>query len=298
MNNFRNFRNFSAFIIARFLILLGFTGSVQRKALRGDFILSIYFHSPDKFLFEFCIKWLKRNGFIFLSEKDIVAIANKETTFPKGGVIITVDDGWRSNGENVIAVAEKYKVPVTIFVTTDAIINGNYWWPYVAKARQDNLNFPSIEELKKIPNQEREKIIKKIKNELSIDRQALTLQELKKASKSRYINIGAHTVNHPILVNCEDDEAFLEIEKSQLQIQEWLNTQVESFAYPNGDFSSREINYLKKLKFSSAYTTEPEYLTRERIAKIYQIPRFCIFEGISNSEAVCRMTGVWQRFFK
>ena len=293
----KKIRNINAFIIARFLILFGFTRTVQRNALRGDYILSIYFHSPDKFLFEFCIKWLKSSGFSFLSENDIVAIANNELPFPKGAVILTVDDGWRSNGENVIAIAEKHKVPLTIFVTTDAIINGTYWWPYVAKAQQANLNFPSIEELKKIPNIEREKILRKIKNEITIERQALTLQELKNASQSKCIKIGAHTVNHPILVNCEDDESFLEIKRSKLQIQEWLDTQVESFAYPNGDYSSREIDYLKKLKFSSAYTTEPAYLTQERLQKMYQLPRFCIFEGISNAEAVCRMTGVWQRFF-
>lgn len=295
MNN--KIRNICSAILAKSLILSGLTEKAKKEALRGDFIISIYFHNPDKSLFEFCVKWLKKNKFIFLSEKDIFAIAKNEITFPKGGVILTVDDGWQSNEKNVIAVADKHKVPVTIFVTTDAVINGNFWWSYIPKARQSNPNLPSIEKLKKISNQEREKILVQTKNEITIERQALNLDQLKKASLSEYVTIGAHTVNHPILVNCDDNEAFLEIEGSKVQIQEWLNTQVESFAYPNGDYSSREIEFLKQLNFSTAYTTEPAYLTKERLQKIYQLPRFCIFEGISKAEAICRMTGVWQRFF-
>lgn len=291
-------KNINASIISKLFIATGFSDKIKKKALRGDFIISIYFHSPEASLFEFCIKWLKKNGFNFLSEMDIVAIANDECRFPKGGVILTVDDGWQTNEKNVIAIAEKHEVPVTIFVATDAIANGNYWWPYVIKAHELSMKFPSIDELKRVPNKEREKILKNIKREVSIERQALNIQQLKKASKSKYIKISAHTVNHPILVNCEDDESFMEIEKSKLQIEEWLNKQVDSFAYPNGDYSKREIEYLKKLNFSSAYTTEPHYLTKERLKKIYQLPRFCVFEGISEAEAVCRMMGVWQRFFK
>ena len=280
------------------LIALGFSRKIKKKALRGDFIISIYFHAPEASLFDFCIKWLKKNGFHFLSEKDILAIANEKVSFPKGGVILTVDDGWQSNEQNVIAIAEKHRVPVTIFVATDAIESGNYWWPYVGKAQDLGMDFPSIEDLKKVPNKEREKVLEDIKSKVNLERQALNLQQLKKASNSEYITISAHTVNHPILVNCEDDESFREIEKSKMQIEEWLDKPVDSFAYPNGDYSAREINYLKKLNFSSAYTTKPEYLTKEKLEKIYQLPRFCVFEGISEAEAICRMMGVWQGFFK
>lgn len=294
----RNFRSIYASVIARLLITLGFPNKIKQKGLRGDFILSIYFHNPDKKLFEFCVKWLRENGFNFLSEDDIIAIANKEIPFPKGGVLLTVDDGWECNEENVIAVAEQQRIPVTIFVTTGAIESGNYWWPYVTKAREQKISSPTVEELKKLPNIEREQILKAIKRKISIEKQALDLEQLKKASKSKYIKISAHTVNHPILVNCEDEEAFQEIKRSKVQIEEWLKIPVNSFAYPNGDYSNREIEYLKQLNFSSAYTTEPFYLTEERLKKIYQLPRFCVFEDITKAEAICRMTGVWQHFFK
>lgn len=86
-------RNTIADIIAKLLIATGFSESVKKIALRGDLIILIYFHSPRRFLFEFCVVWLKKNGFRFLSESDIVSIANEESPFPKGDVILTVDDG-------------------------------------------------------------------------------------------------------------------------------------------------------------------------------------------------------------
>ncbi|MBI6116593.1 polysaccharide deacetylase family protein [Salegentibacter maritimus] len=293
-----NIKNFYASIISRLLILFGLSKRLKNKALRGEFIISIYFHAPDASLFEFCIKWLKKNKFIFLSEKDIVAIANNKKPFPKSAVVITVDDGWLSNEKNVIEIAQKHQVPITIFVATDAIENGNYWWPYITKAQDLGMDFPSVKKLKQVSNKERERLVAKVKKKISLERQALDLSQLKKASYSRYINIGAHTVHHPILINCEDGESFREIKNSKFQIEKWLNRQVFSFAYPNGDYSEREINYLKKLNFSSAYTTKPDYLTKEKLQKIYELPRFCIYEGISEAEAICRMMGIWQRFFK
>jgi peptidoglycan/xylan/chitin deacetylase (PgdA/CDA1 family) len=291
-------RNINAAIISFLFIALGLSKKAKKKALLGDYILSIYFHAPEGALFEFCIKWLKKNDFHFLSEKDIVAIAKNTVPFPKGGVILTVDDGWLSNEKNVIAIAEKHKVPVTIFVATDAIEHGNYWWPYIEKAIKLKVPSPSINELKTFPNKEREKVVKKIKKTLTLNRQALNVNQIKKAAISKYIHIGAHTVHHPILINCEDDEAFLEIKESKEQIESWLNRKVDSFAYPNGDYSKREIEYLKQLDFSLAYTTKPDYLTKAQLENIYELPRFCIFEGISQPEAICRMTGIWQRFFK
>ncbi len=56
--------------------------------------------------------------------------------FPKGAVCLTVDDGWQSNVHNVVEVANRHEVPVTIFVSTTSAEEGTYWWSYVQQARQ------------------------------------------------------------------------------------------------------------------------------------------------------------------
>ena len=289
-------RYIGAKIIAILFIYCGLATRIKKKAHKGDFILSIYFHSPSKPLFEFCVKWLKKNRFQFLSQQDVLEIAQKDRPFPKGGVIITLDDGWQSNKENVVEVANRHQIPVTIFVSTNPVEIGDFWWSSIKTAQKMGLSSYSIEALKKMPNQVREKIVEQIKSQLPRKREALTIEEIKKINSSKFVTIGGHTVSHPILINCNDDEVLAELTISKEKLQQWVNSEVNSFAYPNGDYGQREINYLKRTGYTLSYTTEASYLTENRLRYPYEIPRFCIFENISKAEAICRMLGIWQRF--
>ena len=292
-----NFRNILAFSFARILIALGFVKRAKQRALKGEFILSIYFHSPGKKMFESIIQWFLKNGFHFISAKDLDRIIKRETAFPKGAVLLTVDDGWLSNEENIVYVANKYKVPVTIFVSTGPVKNGIFWWSYINKGRKEKLINHTKQYLKRIPNDERLEIIKSLPQNIYIKREAMTIEQVKRSASSKYITIGAHTVTHPILTNCEDLESFNEINKSKLELEHWLQKEVDTFAFPNGSFSKREVNYLERLNFRLGFATEEVYLTQERLFLKYQLPRFYIYENASFSENICRMTGVWIKIF-
>lgn len=291
-------RNIAAWFVACFLILLGFTRRAKKKALNGRFILSVYFHAPNKNLFEFCINWLIKNNFNFLSQEDVWLITQKKRPFPQNAVIITVDDGWLSNEENVVAVAVKYRIPVTIFIPTDAIRDGDYWWLYIEKAKKMRLTEYSAGHLKHVSNEERRNIVAELKKNIYIGRAAMSVDQVKRISGSEYITIGSHSLSHPVLVNCDDGESYMEIKRSKEIIEGWLNKEVKYFAYPNGDYSLREMRYLSETGYALAYTTAPEYLTEEVIEKSYELPRFEVFENISEAEAICRLLGVWQSIFK
>ncbi|WP_017259465.1 polysaccharide deacetylase family protein [Pedobacter arcticus] len=291
-------RNSLAWLLSLSFILFGLVRRSKKKALNGEYILSIYFHNPSKKLFEFCVKWLLNNNFHFLTQDDVLAISNNQKAFPKGGVVITVDDGWETNEENIVAIANKYKIPVTIFISTEPIENGNYWWPSVDFAEQNKIAEFTVRGLKKVPNKERELALAQIKKTVSLPREAMTVQQIKSIAKSEHVIIGGHTVTHPILTNCDDEQSFKELEDSKVMIEDWIGQDINSFAYPNGDYSSREITYLKQLDYKIAYTTKPLPLTKTALSHIYEVPRFGVFENVSNLEAICRMVGVWQRFFK
>src|SRR6187402_3501838 len=135
-----NKRNIAAFLLSKFYILSGKVNRVKKKAGRGEFILSVYFHDPDKRLFESCVKWFLKKGYNFISTDELTAIAAGKQAFPAAGVVFTVDDGWRNNKENIAAVANRYKIPVTIFASTKPIATGEaYWWSYIAKAKREGL---------------------------------------------------------------------------------------------------------------------------------------------------------------
>ena len=80
---------------------------------------------------------------------DFEKIVSGTIPFPKGSVFITVDDGWASNLENMVCIAQQEEVPITIFVSTEAIETGNYWFNYANKATKLALGFPSKELNKK-----------------------------------------------------------------------------------------------------------------------------------------------------
>src|SRR5690606_41546453 len=82
-----------------------------------------------------------------LSPKGLDEIAKGKVAFPKAGVFLSVDDGWQSNKRNIVEVALKHDVPVTIFVSTEPVEKGAYWWSFI---QHDKVQY-----LKTLPNEER-----------------------------------------------------------------------------------------------------------------------------------------------
>ncbi len=287
-------RNIASYLIANLYINLGVVKRRRKKILNDNIILSVYFHKPSKKVFESCIFWLKKHGYTFISVHDILDISNGQKAFPKGAVLVTLDDGWETNKGNVVEVANALKFPVSLFITTNPMETGEpFWWSYVKEANRLRLTKYPVSYFKNISNIERLKFINEIKTKVSLKREAINPNDLIEIAKSKYITIGSHTVTHPILNMCNDEESSFEINESKRRLENILETKVESFAYPNGDFSLREIKFLKKAGYEIAFSTHPAYITIANIYDNYTLPRFEILENCSLAENICRMTGVW-----
>jgi peptidoglycan/xylan/chitin deacetylase (PgdA/CDA1 family) len=290
----KNFRNLLGCLAANLFILAGFVRYATKKALHTKCIISLYFHKPSKKEFESCIQWFKKRGFRFLSTHDIEKIIKEKIPFPEGAVLLTVDDGWQSNVTNVAEVANRYQVPVTIFVSTTPVEEGAYWWSYVQQAYRDGLTPFSKKYLKKVPEEIRFGMLQELKKTVIRGREAMTIDQVTTVSKSPYITIGSHTQTHPILINCHDTQVYEELKISRQKLELWTGKEVACFAYPNGDYSLREIQMLKILNYRLAFSSEPQYLTPESLKDNFTLPRFCFLEGASLAENICRITGVWQ----
>jgi poly-beta-1,6-N-acetyl-D-glucosamine N-deacetylase len=298
-------RNVFSWLLACILILIGSVRRAKMNAFKGEFILSLYFHNPSKIEFERCIKWLKKNAFVFLSIYDVLEIIQKDLPLPKGAVLLTADDGWQLNNDSIVEVANRYNVPVTIFVSTEPVEEGAYWWSYLKGAKQFIPEIPSKRSLKKVDNAKRLEIINTLKKQRILEREALTIEQVKSIARSGSITIGGHTHSHPILINCDDAQVYSELSVSKQKLESWIEGEVSSFAYPNGDYRDREIQLLKKLNYKIAFTNKPQYLTKEKSRQSYELPRFGYLEGASFAENICRVVGVWQplmlkfqRFYK
>lgn len=256
--------------------------------------MSLCFHAPSKNFFESCVDWLANNGFHFISVAELESIMNDQKPFPKGAVVITIDDGWQSNLDNIVPIAGKYKVPVEIFVSTEVVEKGNgYWWSYIVEARKMGLSSEPVEFFKTIDNEDRIKILEETKTKIQLKREALTVDQVNEISKNQFVSIGSHSVSHPILPRCSNEASRYEILHSKEVLEEWTGKQVKHFAYPNGDYSNREISFLKRFGYTLAFSTEQKYLTKEKLATQYRLPRFMMVENATFEENICRIVGVW-----
>ena len=193
---------------------------------------------------------------------------------------ITFDDGEESFYSVVFPLLKKYSVPATLFVSPlIATSKSNFWFQEIEEFDSirfkafivSKMNLPAIE-LNNITNPSILKCltINKIKeliesyklfeNLKSPPSKNMTLDQIIEVEKSNLVTIGAHTQNHPILLNETDEISHFEITRSIKELEKGLGHPVKYFAYPNGeeglDFRSREVEYLKTLNISLAFSTE------------------------------------------
>lgn len=276
-----------------YLILTRSVPRLKRRCKNGEIILSVFFHAPSRELFYNVVKWFDRNGFSFLSVDQFHDIIANNKPFPAAAVLLTVDDGWKSNKDNIGLVANLQKVPITIFLATEFIEHQKpYWASYLFKAQEMGITDHSIDSCSKLPNQDRLQLVESWKNQLKLPAESLTIEDVRSMQDGGFVSFGAHTITHPFLPRCNDDEAFEEIKVSGDKVSNWVGSEVQSFAYPFGAHTGREIMLLKQSGYKIAFSTFSNYI-EPGFNALYQVPRFEIVENKSFYYNIFKMTGVW-----
>jgi peptidoglycan/xylan/chitin deacetylase (PgdA/CDA1 family) len=137
-----------------------------------------------------------------------------------------------------------------------------------------------LEYVKYLPLDERQQVAESIALANSVDSHEQTMMSQRDIREMRQggMDIGAHTVRHPILSKLDDAEAESEIRNSKMQLEEILNAEVSGFAYPNGkfgrDFDERDAKLAKKAGFEYAVTTD--WAAASRASDLFYLPRISI----------------------
>jgi peptidoglycan/xylan/chitin deacetylase (PgdA/CDA1 family) len=261
---------------------------------RKSKILSIYFHNPSTGLFEKLIKYLSARSYSFISMNQLLEIIDNKMVLNKSA-IITFDDGWQNNLK-LLEIIRKYKVSIAIFITTSAVEQGNFWWEYVGYGK--HLNKASMKRevirIKKLKEKPFFSEILNLKSGVTIDRSALTQEELVQISKEELITIGSHTVNHISL-----PDKSVEFQKSELldskKILESLTGQtIHCFSYPSGDYTMEIKKLAKECGYRICFTIETSNIDLTRIDK-FSIPRRCINDDAGFFEALSKIYGIWYK---
>ena len=233
-----------------FLIRFSGLSFIIRELICKNRVTIAVYHNPKPEHFKKHVDFLsKYYNFIPLSFL-VGAIYRKDwADIPPKALVITFDDGFKENYD-LLGIIKKHKINPTIFLCSHIInTNRKFWF---------KSGFYNYHKLKRISNSTRLKsLYEKMEFEPSKEyptRQAMDLSEIKEMMP--YVDFQSHSKFHPILIRCSDDESKEEIEDSKEFLMILLNTEVEHFSYPNGDYSAREIEYVKESGYKSARTVD------------------------------------------
>ncbi|MFK3739424.1 polysaccharide deacetylase family protein [Massilia sp. TN1-12] len=222
---------------------------------------------------------------------------------PARAVAITFDDGYRSIHDLALPVLAKYGLPATVFVTTGHMSEkGSMWNDMILEAVRrlpdgaldlralglERYPMGSAEERKRTARQltERCKYMSLPARAEFTDhlqtlagvplRQDLMLDnDMLRTLAANRIEIGGHTVSHPILTRLDDEAARREIADNKRQLEEVIGRPVRLFAYPNGkrgqDYDARHAQMVADAGYAAAFTTAPGAATRRDPR--YELPR-------------------------
>lgn len=259
-------------------------------------ILSIFFHDPPQKLFDSTVKWLIRNNYKIISLKELNAILEQKLKVGKLAVI-TFDDGWQNNLK-LINTIEKYNVPIAIFIPTEAVITGNYWFEFARQKGQSVFSgVKNIEEFKKLPALEFKDKVNSLKNHYRLERSCMTLDELKRISEIDLITIGSHTVTHPILKQCPVEMQELELRQSKETLAKWIGKEIKYLAFPNGDYDENTIRIAKDCNYKLCFTIKSGEINLED-ADQFRINRCCIDDNDGFYSSIAKTLCIWQKHFQ
>lgn len=230
----------------------------------------------------------------------------KNTRLPKRGVVLTFDDGYADNFWNAKPLLEKYEIPATVFVASGSVDGNGFWWdeleravlqqgklpkslklnvqgrsyewPTTNSSERRNVYMAVHQILQPLSTFDRNQVLTELFVWANIDQtgcldcRALTTNELIQLSESEFIDIGAHTMTHPLLSAMSKSGQFTEIAGSRQKLEEVLATRVDTFSYPYGKYNSETVDIVKAAGFRMALTTETNPL--EVGANPFQLGRF------------------------
>ena len=227
----------------------------------------------------------------------------KAGTLPANAACITFDDGYADNAEVALPVLQAHGLSATFFVATGFLDGGRMWNDTVIEvvrrypgavldasaiglgchplsstgARQQAIS-SLIGQLKYVPMDERLVEVGRLVALAGIDLPddlMMTSDQVRQLQRAG-MDIGGHTVNHPILAKLSSAQARAEIAHGKQTLEQITGAPVALFAYPNGkpgaDYSAEHVAMIRELGFEGAVSTSRG--ASKNNTDLFQLPRF------------------------
>jgi len=241
------------------------------------------------------LEYLKRN-YRIVRLSDLVESLSQNNPLPQSLAAVTIDDGYRDSYEIAYPLLRRHGVPATVYVVTEFVEGRTWLWTdkmrFIANhALAQELNTmiegkrlcltlagrESRHSAAELVNLALKEIDDDVKNELINNIAGLLGVELPNTPPAEYaaispqqalemdqngVEIGSHTLTHPILTRVSDDRLHREVRDSRTHLESLLKHPVKHFCYPNGDYDHRVLREIVKSGYQSAVTTMDGFCDR------------------------------------
>jgi peptidoglycan/xylan/chitin deacetylase (PgdA/CDA1 family) len=209
---------------------------------------------------------------------------------PPATAAITVDDGYSDFHEIAWPVLRRRHMPATVFVVTDFVDRRRWIWtdqiPFLisrTRAERIAVSFAGLSVdasmhgessrrqiassintmLKDQPDEAKERLVDQIAAQCRValpgeppaDQSSCTWEQLREMAAAG-IEIGSHTVTHPILTRVPADRLRRELEESRGRLEDMLGRPVTSFCYPNGAYDRIVRDAVERAGYRLAVTSD------------------------------------------
>lgn len=273
-------------IIVRALLGSGIVDLLRRMRQRRSVTILVYHEVGPEVLRRHLGALGKHYRFLPLREYVRARECGDISSLPEYSLVITLDDGHRSNQE-LVEVFREFGVTPTIFLTSGVIgTRRHFWWKHCADASV-------CAQLKLASNEERLTALRR--NGYSVDAEyseAQALDDTAIRNMAPNVDFQSHTVNHPVLTTCEPYEARAEIAGSKQDLESRFGLDVYAFAYPNGSYGEREVTAVREAGYRCALTVDNGF--NDARSDLYRLKRICIGDADDVGKMLLKACGLWQ----
>jgi peptidoglycan/xylan/chitin deacetylase (PgdA/CDA1 family) len=187
-------------------------------------------------------------------------------------IALTFDDGLRNNLAYAYPVLARLALTATFFVCPQLAETGEWLWNHEARQRLARLEEAPrarlanelgaaaadtesvVERMKRLPLGERQHAQARLRAltphfvPTPEEHDAFDVAGWRElvALDPRVVAIGSHTLTHPILTSLTGPALESEIRDSRGALEEKLGREVDTFAYPNGDYDAEALAYVRR----------------------------------------------------
>jgi peptidoglycan/xylan/chitin deacetylase (PgdA/CDA1 family) len=226
-----------------------------------------------------------------------------EGTVEPATVCITFDDGYLDNVQEGLPILQRFGASATFFIASGYLDGGCMWNDVVIESVRrtgetaidatdlglGQFNLGTLAEravaadklirgVRYLQPDERNAAVLEIGRRLRVPtpRGLMMSPDGVRTLARAGMEIGGHTVTHPILRNCDDAVATEEIGANKRALEGMIDAPVDVFAYPNGrpdrDYGARDVDLVRRAGYAAAVTTRQDAASTRYDR--FEVPRF------------------------